>query len=275
MSASATPEMTLGALAAERPERAQLFERLRLDYCCGGSQTLAEACAQRGLELHAVLAALSALNATAPTDDVENKDWRQAGIGELCEHIVAVHHDGLRKEFPRIDHLLGTVVRVHGAREPRLHQAQALFGVIRSELEPHMASEESELFPACLAWERTGDPVQESLLSEHEDEHAALGAALATLRMLCGDYERAAALCNTHRALLDALEAFEQDLHRHVHEENNVLLPQVRSRRSALPPVVRRGSPSRSVGGPRTGAGAISTCADPYLTPPGCGSRPR
>lgn len=223
------PEVTLGALVAEQPTRARLLEQLRLDYCCGGRQPLAEACAERGLDLHTVRAALRALDlAAGSTQDAERTDWRSAGLAELCEHIVTVHHDGLRAALPRIGRLLETVVRVHGARDPRLHEVQRVFDGVRADLEPHLASEEDELFPACIAWERDGTPVPERMIAEHEQEHAAVGDALATLRALCHDYDASAAHCNTHRALLDALEAFEQDLHRHVHEENNILLVRVR-----------------------------------------------
>ena len=93
------------------------------------------------------------------------------------------------------------------------------------------------------------------MLEEHESEHAALGHALGALRILCGDYDRQAALCNTHRALLDALEAFEQDLHRHVHEENNILLPRARQARptpkaeARLPLAVDRAATVLAIGG--------------------------
>ncbi|HET9103228.1 MAG TPA: DUF542 domain-containing protein [Solirubrobacteraceae bacterium] len=216
---------SLGELVAACPARAHLFERLRLDYCCGGHQSLAEACAKRGLALHDVLAALEALGEGGGT---ESRDWRAVGLGELCAHIVTVHHDGLRETFPRLERLFGTVVRVHGDSEPRLADARRLFDAIRSDLEPHLASEENELFPACVASERTGTAIDEQLLAQHEAEHAEIGHALAALRVFCGDYDRGAALCATHRTLLDALEAFERDLHRHVHEENNILLPRAR-----------------------------------------------
>ena len=224
---------SLGELVAERPLRAQLFQQLRLEYCCGGQQTLAEACAKRGLEFDQVRAALDTLDKTGPESaGVESRDWREVQTAELCAHIVTVHHDGLREAFPRIERLLATVVRVHGNREPRLRDAQRCFSEIRSELEPHLASEENVLFPACIASDQTGAPIEELVLEEHESDHAALGYALVALRILCGDYDRQAALCNTHRALLDALEAFEQDLHRHVHEENNILLLRARRARS-------------------------------------------
>lgn len=223
------PRSTLGDLVTERPSRAQLFEQLRLDYCCGGRQTLAAACTKRGLELDEVLDALRALDERDPESaGVESRDWREAGTGELCAHIVTVHHDGLRDSLPRIERLLATVVRVHGDSAPLLRDAERRFSEIRSELEPHLASEENELFPACIAAEKTGTPVSEPMVAEHETEHAALGHALTALRALCGDYDRRSALCNTHRALLNELEAFERDLHRHVHEENNILLPRAR-----------------------------------------------
>ena len=227
------PGFSLGELVAERPVRAQLFEHLHLDYCCGGHQTLAAACTKLGLDLDDVLAALETLEERGlQSVDVESRDWRKVGPAELCAHIVTVHHDGLREAFPRIERLLATVVRVHGGSAPQLRDAQRRFSEIRTELEPHLASEESELFPACIASDHTGTPVEEHVLDKHESEHAALGHALVALRTLCGDYDRQRALCNTHRALLEALEAFEQDLHRHVHEENNILLPRARQARA-------------------------------------------
>ncbi len=247
------PALSLGALVAERPARARLFEELRLDYCCGGRQSLSEACAERGLDLDDVQAVLRALDTTANSHDIESTDWRTVGLGELCAHIVAVHHDGLRDGFPRIGRQLATVVRVHGAGDPRLRDVQRVFNEIRADLEPHLASEERALFPACIAWEHYGTPVDERVIAEHEGEHAVIGDALERLRVLCHDYDRTAVHCNTHRALIDALEAFEHDLHRHVHEENNILLRRVREPH-ARQPTRPRGTPTPEA--PRTSAGA-------------------
>ena len=112
------PGSSLGELVAERPARTQLFEQLRLDYCCGGHQTLAAACAKRGLELEEVNAALQAIDERGlQSASVENRDWRKVETAELCAHIVTVHHEGLREAFPRIERLLATVVRVHGDSE--------------------------------------------------------------------------------------------------------------------------------------------------------------
>ena len=223
------PTSTLGALVTEAPARATVLERLRLDYCCGGAQTLADACRARGLQLDSVLDALDAGTPEVAGDTTgEDRDWRDASIGELCAHIVAVHHDGLREAFPRIERLLATVARVHGREHPDLCRLEGAFGELRAELEPHLASEEDVLFPACRELELGGRPVDEALLSEHEREHRTAGDALKTFRVLADDYDPATALCTTHRTVLEELAGFERDLHRHVHEENNILMPRVR-----------------------------------------------
>lgn len=228
------PTTTLGALVAEQSSRATLFERLHLDYCCGGAQTLAQACETNGLDPDTVCRLLEALDLPLPDrQHPEGRDWRRASIADLVDHIVAAHHDRLRAELPRIDELLATVVRVHGAGHPELHDLQRLFEALRGELESHIESEERDVFPACRAAEVDGASVDETLLASHEHEHSETGDVLTALRQLGQDYDTSRALCGTHRRLLEGLRDIELDLHQHIHEENNVLFPRVRARASA------------------------------------------
>jgi regulator of cell morphogenesis and NO signaling len=224
--------VSLGVLVAERASRAEVFERLRLDYCCSGAQTLAQACERRGLDADTVCAMLEALE-TSPLDRwrLEGNDWSRASIAELCDHIVTAHHDKLRAELPRIDELLATIVRVHSAHHPELQDLQRLFGTMRNELEAHIETEERVVFPICRRAEADHAEVDEGVLALHEQEHAETGDALVALRELAHDYDTAGALCGTHRRLLDALQRFELDLHQHIHEENNVLFPRARALR--------------------------------------------
>jgi regulator of cell morphogenesis and NO signaling len=223
---------TLGSLIVAQPEAAMLFERLGLDYCCGGNRTLDEACRQKGLDAKTVNALLQAL-AHEPRDArLAAHDVARTTITELCDHIVARHHDPLRRELPRISDLLATVVRVHGKDHPDLHDLQRLFAGTREELEEHLRTEEATVFPACRALD-DGEPdatVDPDVLALLEDDHAHTGDVLIALRELAGGYRTEAALCGTHRTLLKALRAFELDMHQHIHEENNVLFGRVRDR---------------------------------------------
>lgn len=183
---------TLGALVAERPERASLFERLHLDYCCGGSQMLSEACAARGLDVDTVGAVLAALDADGGAGrqgnglrepGMEDTDWRRASLEELCSHIVEIHHGRLRRDLPRIDELLARTVRVHAAGHPALRDLQRAFGVIRARLEGRLEDEEKVLFPSCVALERQGIPIEDVLIHANEDEHRDVGERLAAQGM--------------------------------------------------------------------------------------------
>ncbi len=231
MAETIDPEQTLGALAAERPALTELLERLRLDYCCGGGQTLAEACRRRGLDPETVAVLLGQMIDSSDVPPLVAHDLRGASASGLCDHIVTAHHDRLRRELPQIAELLATVVRVHGKEHGELHDLQRLFAVLARDLLEHIESEEKQLFPAALAvaaGEEPAAPLAE-LVEEHEAEHARTGDALAALRELAGGYATDRAYCGTHRTLLEALQGFELDLHQHVHEENNLLFPQLRA----------------------------------------------
>ena len=229
------PTATLGDLALDRPGAAALFERLGLDYCCGGRRTLEDACAQRGFDAKTVAVLLDALRDEPIVDDLPHHDVARCSIAELCEHIVAHHHEPLRADLTRIDELLGTVVRVHGKGHPELAALQRLFATMRGELEIHMRLEEHTLFPACRALEERGDASRfdAGVIALLEDDHETTGDALSGLRELCGGYDLERALCATHRKLLQSLQALELGLHQHVHEENNVLFRRVRGRVAA------------------------------------------
>lgn len=221
---------TLGSIVAERPQTAVVFERLGLDYCCGGQQTLEDACRSADLEPGTVAKLLAALDDATAEGRPAGHDLGSASIDELCEHIVSAHHDPLREEMPRISELMAKVVRAHGAEDPEVVEVAELFAQTRTELEEHMEREEELLFPACrkVAADESGASPDDQLMAELGDDHQSVGDALRRMRTLSHDYRPESAHCTTHRVLLHEMHEFELDLHRHIHEENNILFPKVR-----------------------------------------------
>jgi len=212
---------TVAELVVERPARARVFERLGIDYCCGGKRSLADACSKRRLDVARTVAELALVGGET---DAEERSWADASLAELCEHIVSVHHAFLREELPRLEGLLAKVARAHGAELPTAHETLALFTELREEIDEHLEAEEQELFPLLAL--RDSDRAQlEEVLPRFEDDHSFLGDVLEQLRELNGGYDLADARCNTHRATLDGLRELELDLHEHIHEENNILFP--------------------------------------------------
>ncbi len=221
---------TLGELVAADERWAALFDRLGLDYCCGGSRTLEAACRERGLDPATVAAVLDALEATEAADEPA-VDWRTRSLAELIDHIVATHHAYLRRELPRLSALIDRVAQVHGPRSPWLHEVREVFGRLKRELEAHMRSEEEVIFPLIRVLEEgSADAAAElePLLVQAEREHDAAGKALHRLRTLSDHYRPPEWACSSFRALLEGLQALEADMHRHVHRENNVLFPRAR-----------------------------------------------
>ena len=87
--ATASATQTVREIALEQPTSIRVFERLGIDYCCGGRKPLSEACAARSLEVDAVIAALEAAAAGSPKPA---DDSSEESLAELCARIVSTHH---------------------------------------------------------------------------------------------------------------------------------------------------------------------------------------
>lgn len=211
--------LTVGQWAARHPGTSRVFARHEIDFCCGGGRSLAEVCAEKGIALDALLAELEAA-AQAPAPD--ERDWTQATLGELMDHILATFHRPLDEDLPRLEAQARRVAAVHGSKDPRLAEVLRTFLPLRADLEQHMLKEEQILFPMI----RAGHGAQAiGPITVMEREHDEAGEALRRLRELTDGYQPPAEACNTWRALLHGLEEFEREMHVHVHLENNVLYP--------------------------------------------------
>lgn len=226
-------EKTVREIATENPASVRVFETLGIDYCCGGARPLGEACARAGVDLDHVLLMLERAQRDFQACDARN--WSELPLWELMMHVVDQHHTFVRQETPRIEALLLKVASKHGAMHPELHEIQELFSAIGQELSTHMIKEEHILFPFIKHAEEAAqgrgpwpqacfDSVKRpiaNMLAEHDDA----GALLARIRELADGYTAPAGVCPTFEALYRALDAFERDLHQHVHLENNILFP--------------------------------------------------
>ncbi len=222
-----TLDSTVGQLAAQNPSALPVFERLGIDYCCGGDQSLDDACKKRGLDPQQVLAEIG----RCPQDNGNTTDWLAAPLSELCDHIKQTHHAFLREQLPFLTQLIDKVVDAHAERHPELNDVRETFRALRDELEPHMLKEERILFPAVRALEISTQPVSlpfgtvKNPIGVMEDEHEHAGQALRRLRELTGDFSPPDDACNAYRGLLESLQRLEADLHEHIHMENNILFP--------------------------------------------------
>lgn len=224
-----TTSATVAQIVTEKPSSAALFDQLGIDFCCGGELTLSEAAGKHGLDAQTLLTTLDALDAIQG-DTAGAHDVKGMTATELIDHITHEHHARVRKESEKISELLDTVVRVHGADDPTLAVLRERFSAIAEDLEQHMTIEEEQLFPLCIAAD-SGDQVtvEADLIEALTHDHSDLGEALRELRKLGNGYDQASGHCNTHRFLLQSLMEFDEDVHIHVHEENNILFPRART----------------------------------------------
>ena len=223
--------MTIGDIVAHDLRTASVFARHGIDFCCGGRTPLETACRERGLDPDAIVAELDALEAQR---DAAN-DVTTWSLDAIVERIVTKHHAYVRAESAVIAGYLAKLVARHGPRHPELERLQHVMQEVFDDLARHMQKEEMILFPYIVALagaERAGQPPPRTPFGTirnpirmMELEHQDAAAGLATARMITGNFAAPDDACATWRACYASIEAFERDLHEHVHLENNVLFP--------------------------------------------------
>ena len=210
----------------------QVLEDAGVDYCCGGSQTLGEACFAAKVPAEEILMRLEE-NKKQVTADEEN--WVTEPLANLTQYIRETHHRYVRESLPRLRKLLAKVNEKHGSNHPEIAEIGTIFEGLGRELTMHMQKEEMILFPYIEALERarTDDqPLETPFFQSVQNpirtmvhDHDAAGEALRAMRGLSQGYTVPTEACLSYQELYRSLEVFEKDLHTHIHLENNILFP--------------------------------------------------
>lgn len=253
MNATPLAQRTVGDLVAEDYRRAAVLKRFGIDFCCGGGKTLGAACQKKGVELGELERALAAADGRGHAPQARVTTWEP---GFLADYVVNEHHAYVRESLPVLRAFTQKVARVHGAARPELVEIAGLVEEVALDLEAHLASEEEVVFPRIKAL-AAGDPngsgrTLRELIDEMEGEHDRAGELMREIRRLSSGYVPPEGACNTYRAAFAKLEEFEDDLHRHVHLENNVLFPKALALEAptsseAVPPSATAPAPSAKV----------------------------
>ena len=136
--------------------------------------------------------------------------------------------------MPQILSYLQKVASKHGEQHPEMLKVFELFAAVKEEMELHMQKEEQILFPRIQETEKmVNDGIEirinhtylQAPINMMEQEHDHAGSILAEINKLTGNYHPPSDACTTYKLSFAALQAFEMDLHRHVHLENNILFP--------------------------------------------------
>jgi len=224
-------EKTLAEIVTDDIRTAIVFEEFGLDFCCKGKRSLSEACSDKNVDVLQIVNELTNLSHNG--NGKENPDdWQ---LDFLVDYIVNNHHQYVRRMIPVISLHSDKVASVHGKNHPETLQIADLFLAVRDELEGHMMKEERILFPQ----------IKQMVLNQKENsqfypppfgtiqnpirmmeyEHTSAGDALSKIRELSNNYAHPEDACNTFKALYSELKEFEEDLHKHIHLENNILFP--------------------------------------------------
>jgi regulator of cell morphogenesis and NO signaling len=223
---------TVAQIVARHSETAAVFQKHRIDFCCRGDVTVAQALAGRQEDPEALFGELEQAVLDRCVERPE-EDLLTLPTAALLARIVDRHHGYVRRALPRVAPLLAKVAAVHGEHNPKLIPLRESFSELADQLEPHLDFEEEILFPDLV---RQDGPTARTRaqLDDMAREHLGVGAKLAQIRALADDYTTPPWGCSSYRALIVELQALETDVLQHVHLENHVLMPRFAGQTSLL-----------------------------------------
>ena len=224
--------MTIKSIVTNDHRAAAIFEKHALDFCCRGGTTIDQACIEKGVDSALVYAELAQLSQQSGGKTPHFSEWP---MDELIDYIVSIHHRYVREAIPVLFAHTQKVAAVHGHHHPEVIDIARQFEMVAEDLTGHMRKEEQILFPYIrdLVKSKRGDRVfvrpsfgtAQNPIRMMEAEHQAAGDELSSIRGLSSDYVPPEDACTTYRVSFKELQQFEQDLHQHVHLENNILFP--------------------------------------------------
>ncbi len=224
-------EQTLASIVTENHSTVSVLEKYHLDFCCKGKRTLAEACNEKGLSVNEIAEELEKSCLSAKEIKMP---FTVMNAEQLISYILIHHHFYVKQSMPTILGHLEKVAAKHGERFPYMVEVFSLFKEIIEEMTSHMQKEEMVLFPRIKEVEAMSDISNSRKLTEGfidapihilELEHEHAGDLLYKIRELTNIYTPPADACTTFKVSLAELKEFEEDLHKHVHLENNLLFP--------------------------------------------------
>ena len=223
----------IGEIVADDYRTAQIFKNHKIDFCCKGNRSIIEVAEKEQLDAQLLLKEIETVLQQTSSDTIDFKTWP---LDLLADYIEKKHHRYVEAQTPILNQYLAKLCRVHGERHPELFEITEHFNKCAGELAMHMKKEELILFPAVrkmIKAKQTGTPWEkphfgtiqnpiQMMMREHEDE----GDRFRLIDDLSNNYTPPADACNTYRVTFSLLQEFEEDLHRHIHLENNILFPE-------------------------------------------------
>ncbi len=222
---------TVAELVTENYKTADVFKKNGIDFCCGGKVSVKSICEEKNIGYEKIKLELEAVEQTSDF----SQDFKSWDLERLVDHIIDVHHNYVTENIPIISQYAEKVAKVHGHANPEVVQINYLFRIIADELNRHMCKEENILFPYIknlaqvesekIAFELPLFGTVQNPISTMEKEHDTVGNYGFKIAELSNNYSPPAHACNTYRVLYSKLKEFEEDLHQHIHLENNILFP--------------------------------------------------
>jgi len=232
----------IGDIVAEDFRTSEVFRKHGMDFCCNGNNTIEQQCEEKGINAEEVFRDLENLPKSGGGSSVDFRSWP---LDLLADYIEKTHHRYANEKIPVIQGYLDKIAQVHGNHHPELFEIKELFNENARDFAMHMKKEELMLFPfirQMVKAKTSGSSLKQPHFETVENpvnmmmhEHTEQGERFEKMQKLSDNYTTPQDGCNTYRVTYEMLREFDEDMHTHIHLENNILFPKAVEMEKTIP----------------------------------------
>ncbi|WP_264536916.1 iron-sulfur cluster repair di-iron protein [Flavobacterium sp. N1736] len=223
---------TVGSFVAQDFRTAAVFTKYQIDFCCKGNRTITEVCDKQDIDPDVLIQNVYDVLQSENDNTIDFNSWP---LDLMVDYIEKTHHRYVEEKSPILVQFLDKLCKVHGGGHPELFKINELFIAGAGELAQHMKKEELMLFPYIKRMVKTKE--SNGILSQPSfgtvsnpiammmEEHETEGDRFSEIAKLTNNYNAPSDGCTTYKVTFAMLKEFEEDLHKHIHLENNILFP--------------------------------------------------
>lgn len=226
-----TKENTVAEVVSKNLGSDQVFSKYKIDFCCGGGDSLEKACSNSGVDFETLKLEIEEINTkikgAVTLDDLD--------IPTLIAQAKNGYHTSISDRIFEILPFAAKVAEVHGSEHKEVIKINELIQVVDTSLKESFLISIMNLYPIIdeiVVLNNKSEEIPLELLQNFqqsiqkiENIEIKIGNDFKEISNLSSNYTTPKAACNSYKYLYESLKHLEHEVHNYMHFEKNVLIP--------------------------------------------------
>lgn len=223
---------TVTDFMVENIAASEIFKKYGINYSSNSycNISLENICHRHHLEYEKIISELKSLEGKVPY----LKNYNVWDLDLLIKFLIEIEHPYKRDNIIFIENLALKILSIHGKQLTEIQELITLIQQISSQIQHHILMEEKTVFPYILFLNTHKNSsknivvkklILTEILENLQNQHTNFCCLMKQIKKHTQQHQFYVNIDKNFKLLLYKLKQFEENLHNHIHIENNILFP--------------------------------------------------